>query len=84
MSIQRYPVNHHPIQTLLTWISFGEIAMPEIQQPFVWSATKVLDIIDSLNAGYPIVNLIAWRNPFLHTSVTSVFKFFLMGEYGFK
>jgi hypothetical protein len=63
MSIQRYSVNQHPIQTLLTWIKSGEIAIPEIQRPFVWSSSKVRDLIDSLYAGYPIGYLIAWRNP---------------------
>jgi uncharacterized protein with ParB-like and HNH nuclease domain len=47
MSIQQYSVNQHPIQTLLTWSKSGEIAIPEIQRPFVWSATKVRDLIDS-------------------------------------
>ena len=65
MSIQRYSVNQHPIQTLLTWINSGEIAIPEIQRPFVWSATKVRDLIDSLYEGYPIGYLIAWRNPII-------------------
>ena len=63
MSIQQYSVNQHPIQTLLTWIESGEIAIPEIQRPFVWDATKVRDLIDSLYEGYPIGYLIAWRNP---------------------
>ena len=63
MSIQQYSVNQHPIQTLLTWITSGEIAIPEIQRPFVWDATKVRDLIDSLYEGYPIGYLIAWRNP---------------------
>ena len=63
MTIQRYSVNQHPIQTLLTWINSGEIAIPEIQRPFVWSAAKVRDLIDSLYSGYPIGYLIAWRNP---------------------
>ncbi len=63
MSIQKYSVNQHPIQTLLTWINSGEIAIPEIQRPFVWNATKVRDLIDSLYEGYPIGYLIAWRNP---------------------
>ena len=63
MSIQQYSVNQHPIQTLLTWIKSGEIAIPEIQRPFVWSTTKVRDLIDSLYEGYPIGYLIAWRNP---------------------
>ncbi|MDY6863951.1 MAG: DUF262 domain-containing protein, partial [Thermodesulfobacteriota bacterium] len=63
MSIQRYSVNQHPIETLLTWIKSGEIAIPEIQRPFVWDATKVRDFIDSLYFGYPVGYLIAWRNP---------------------
>lgn len=62
MSIQRYSVNQNPIQTLLTWIQSGEIAIPEIQRPFVWSSTKVRDLIDSLYEGYPIGYLIAWHN----------------------
>ena len=63
MSIQKYSVNQHPIQTLLAWIKSGEIAIPEIQRPFVWNSTKVRDLIDSLYQGYPIGYLIAWRNP---------------------
>ncbi|TCS78370.1 GmrSD restriction endonuclease domain-containing protein [Tepidibacillus fermentans] len=63
MTIQQYSVNQHPIQTLLTWIESGEIAIPEIQRPFVWNATKVRDLLDSLYKGYPIGYLIAWRNP---------------------
>lgn len=62
MTIQKYSVNQHPIQTLLTWISSGEIAIPEIQRPFVWSSTQVRDLIDSLYQGYPVGYLIAWRN----------------------
>jgi len=63
MIIQQYSVNQHPIQALLTWIESGEIAIPEIQRPFVWSATKVRNLMDSLYQGYPIGYLIAWRNP---------------------
>ena len=52
-----------PIQTLLAWIKSDEIAIPEIQRPFVWNAAKVRDFIDSLYCGYPVGYLIAWRNP---------------------
>jgi hypothetical protein len=41
----------------------GEIAIPEIQRPFVWDATKVRNLLDSLYQGYPVGYLIAWRNP---------------------
>ena len=63
MSTQRYSVAPHPIETLLTWIKTGEIAIPEIQRPFVWDATKVRNLLDSLYQGYPVGYLIAWRNP---------------------
>jgi len=63
MIIQQYSVNQHPIQTLLTWVQSGEIAIPEIQRQFVWNATKVRDLMDSLYRGYPVGYLIAWRNP---------------------
>ena len=63
MSIQRYSVNQHPVRTLLTWIESDEIAIPEIQRPFVWNAAKVRDFVDSLYRGYPVGYLIAWRNP---------------------
>ena len=63
MSTQRYSVSPHPIETLLTWVKSGEIAIPEIQRPFVWEATKVRNLLDSLYQGYPVGYLIAWRNP---------------------
>ena len=63
MIVQQYSVNQHPIQTLLTWIKSGEIAIPEIQRPFVWDGTKVRNLMDSLYRGYPIGYLITWRNP---------------------
>ena len=48
MSTQRYSVTPHPIETLLTWVKSGEIAIPEIQRPFVWEATQVRNLLDSL------------------------------------
>ena len=41
----------------------NEIAIPEIQRPFVWDASKVRDLIDSLYKGFPIGYIIAWQNP---------------------
>jgi hypothetical protein len=63
MATQRYSVTPHPIDTLLTWVKSGEIAIPEIQRPFVWEATKVRNLLDSLYQGFPVGYLIAWRNP---------------------
>ena len=63
MATQRYSVTPQPVETLLTWVKSGEIAIPEIQRPFVWDAIKVRNLLDSLYKGYPIGYLIAWRNP---------------------
>ena len=63
MATQRYTVTPHPIDTLLAWVKSDEIAIPEIQRPFVWDSTKVRNLLDSLYQGYPIGYLISWRNP---------------------
>jgi hypothetical protein len=63
MTAQRYSVTSQPVQTLLTWVKTGEIAIPEIQRPFVWENTKVRNLLDSLYQGFPVGYLIAWRNP---------------------
>lgn len=63
MTAQRYSVNQYLIETIMTWVKSGEIAIPEIQRPFVWEAAKVRDLMDSLYQGYPVGYIIAWRNP---------------------
>lgn len=61
--MQKYAVNQYLIETLLNWVKSGEIAIPEIQRPFVWDGAKVRDLMDSLYQGYPVGYVIAWRNP---------------------
>ncbi|WP_198320859.1 GmrSD restriction endonuclease domain-containing protein [Azohydromonas aeria] len=51
------------IEGILSKVREGEIAIPEIQRPFVWDATQVRDLLDSLYKGFPVGYLIAWRNP---------------------
>ncbi len=63
MSTQKYSVTPHQIDTLLSWVKSGEIAIPEIQRPFVWEPVKVRNLLDSLYAGFPVGYLITWRNP---------------------
>jgi hypothetical protein len=63
MSGQLYSVTPQPIETILTWVKSKEIAIPEIQRPFVWENSKVRDLLDSLYRGYPVGYLITWRNP---------------------
>ncbi len=61
--MQKYSVNQQLIETVLSWVKSGEIAIPEIQRPFVWDSSKVRDFMDSLYQGYPVGYVIAWRNP---------------------
>ena len=61
--MQKYSVNQQLIETVLAWVKAGEIAIPEIQRPFVWDSSKVRDLMDSLYQGYPVGYLIAWKNP---------------------
>ncbi|MGH7494893.1 MAG: hypothetical protein ACREOO_21180 [bacterium] len=53
MATQRYTVTPHPIETLLTWVKSGEVAIPEIQRPFVWENTKIYfkDIVKQCQGG---------------------------------
>lgn len=54
----------YPIRKLLEDIALGEIALPDIQRPFVWSTTQVRDLFDSLYRGYPIGTLLFWETGF--------------------
>ena len=59
----QYSVNNLTVDALIAYIKGGEIAIPEIQRPFVWDSTKVRDLIDSLYAGFPVGYIIIWKNP---------------------
>ena len=52
---QRYSVQQPRISTLLTLINEGDIAIPEIQRLFVWDATKVRNLLDSLYQEFPAI-----------------------------
>jgi hypothetical protein len=41
----------------------GRDRHPRDSTPFVWEASKVRNLLDSLYQGYPVGYLIAWRNP---------------------
>ncbi len=58
-----YSVTTYSVQSILGYINAGDIAIPEIQRPFVWSKTQVRDLVDSLFRGYPTGYLITWKNP---------------------
>ena len=60
---EKYTVSTLSIETVLGYIKSGEIAIPEIQRPFVWKGKQVRDLIDSLYTGYPTGYLIISQNP---------------------
>lgn len=59
----RYSVNNSTVETLLSNIKSGSIAIPEMQRPFVWDSSKVRDLVDSLYKGFPVGYIIVWQNP---------------------
>ena len=60
MPSSRYSLHQYSVDTLLNLIRLKEIAIPEIQRPFVWTGPQVRDFIDSLYHGYPVGYLITW------------------------
>ncbi|WP_336625246.1 MULTISPECIES: GmrSD restriction endonuclease domain-containing protein [unclassified Microbacterium] len=60
--MSKYTVQQHSVETLLTWVKSGQVAIPEMQRPFVWDSTKVRDLLDSLYNGFPIGYLITWQS----------------------
>ena len=63
MEIEKYTPNSLSVSAILGLIAGGDIAIPEIQRPFVWKKTQVRDLLDSLYKGYPTGYLIIWKNP---------------------
>ena len=44
----QFDVNSTSVENIISSIKAGEIAIPEIQRPFVWDGSKVRDLMDSL------------------------------------
>lgn len=60
---EKYNVENQPLDSVLGFIKSGQIAIPEIQRPFVWKPIQVRDLIDSLYMGYPTGYLIMSQSP---------------------
>lgn len=56
-----FNITHYQLNHLITNIDTGEIALPDLQRPFVWDNSKVRDLFDSLYKGLPIGMLILWK-----------------------
>jgi len=61
---QVFKTTDYTIAKLIDDIEIGDIALPDIQRPFVWykKISKVRDLFDSIYRGYPIGYLLFWEN----------------------
>ena len=50
------------IEALIDKVKNQEIILPEIQRRYVWTSTKVRDLLDSLYRGYPTGTILVWEN----------------------
>lgn len=62
MSKTVYKKVDYTLDTLISAIGLGEIGLPSIQRPFVWTNRKVRDLFDSMYRGYPVGYLLLWEN----------------------
>ena len=60
---EKYNASNIAVEQVLNYIKSTEIAIPEIQRPFVWKPSQVRDLIDSLYTGYPTGYLIISQSP---------------------
>ncbi|MEV8156949.1 GmrSD restriction endonuclease domain-containing protein [Kocuria salsicia] len=49
------------VDQLISGVQHGSISLPDLQRPFVWPATKVRDLFDSMYRGYPVGTLMFWE-----------------------
>ena len=59
----QFVVNSTSVDSIISAIKDGDIAIPEIQRPFVWDGSKVRDLMDSMYKGFPVGYIIVWKNP---------------------
>ena len=48
------------LKDLIMEVENGKLGLPELQRGYVWKATKVRDLLDSMLKGYPIGYLMIW------------------------
>ena len=52
----------YDLSNLLHYLDVGDIGLPDIQRPFVWSDAKVRDLFDSMYRGFPVGHFLFWEN----------------------
>ncbi|WP_121253968.1 GmrSD restriction endonuclease domain-containing protein [Nocardioides ferulae] len=51
----------YPVRELVAKIERGELQLPEMQRKYVWTSTKVRDLLDSLYREYPSGVILTWQ-----------------------
>ena len=49
------------VGNLVEWIRTGELRLPEMQRRYIWPATRVRDLLDSLYREYPTGTILVWE-----------------------
>jgi len=49
------------VSQLVDLVARGELRLPEMQRQYVWRATRVRDLLDSLYRGYPSGSILVWE-----------------------
>ena len=60
MSVTLFKDTTYNLTGLLENIRRGEIALPDIQRPFVWAPARVRELFDSMYKGFPVGYLLFW------------------------
>lgn len=49
------------VRELIDKVQHGDLLLPEMQRRYVWPATRVRDLLDSLYRGYPSGTILVWE-----------------------
>jgi uncharacterized protein with ParB-like and HNH nuclease domain len=60
MSRTLFRTTRFDLDHLVKNIDRGDVALPDIQRPFVWANRKVRDLLDSMLKGFPVGYLLFW------------------------
>ena len=60
MAVTVFKDTSYNLNGLLDRIRHGEVALPDIQRPFVWKNARVRELFDSMYKGFPVGYLLFW------------------------
>src|SRR5713226_7455559 len=49
------------VRELIDMVKRGDLRLPELQRQYVWTASRVRDLLDSLYRGYPSGTILVWE-----------------------